>query len=261
VTDDFYDQLGEGYDTVIDWDERLGREAPFYRDLFERHNVASVLDTACGTGEHAALFASWGLQVVGADLSAAMIAVCRRKYAGQPIEWVQASFGETFDALGRGFDAVTCLGNSWPHVLTDEDATRAAEDFAQLTRPGGVLVIQQLNYEAMRLRGERLMGPQVRLIEGKETLFLRILDLDRDPIRFTMVKLTREADGWAREDWETDHRAWTQPEMTSLLTDGGFRSIEFLGGFARSPFEPSSSDQMTLVAHHREGGWEVRHWA
>jgi len=250
LPDRFYDQLGEGYDTVIDWDERLAREAPFYRDLFARRNVGSVLDTACGTGEHAALFASWGLEVVGADISRGMVAVCRRKYAGQPIEWVQAGFGATFDALDRSFDAVTCLGNSWPHVLTDEEAARAAQDFARLTKPGGVLVIQQLNYEAMRRRGERLMGPQVRTIDGRETLFLRIFDLDRDPIRFTMVKLARDGDRWTREDWETEHRAWTQPEMASLLTKAGFRAVEFLGDFARSSFEPSTSDQMIVVAHH-----------
>ena len=248
--DGFYDQLGEGYDTVINWDERLGREAPFYRDLFAREGTGSVLNTACGTGEHAALFASWGLEVVGADISAEMIATCRRKYAGQPIEWVEAGFSETFDALGRSFDAVTCLGNSWPHVLTDREATRAAQDLARLTKPRGVLVIQQLNYEAMRLRGERLMGPQVRMIEGKETLFLRIFDLDRDPIRFTMVKLTRDVDAWTREDWETEHRVWGHEAVRSLLQGAGFRSVECFGGFAPSPFEPSSSDQIVLVAHH-----------
>jgi SAM-dependent methyltransferase len=248
LPDDFYDQLGEGYDTVIDWNARLGREAPFYRDTFARHNVRSLLDTACGTGEHAARFASWGLEVAAADISAKMIAVCRRKYAGRPIEWVQAGFGETFGALSRSFDAVTCLGNSWPHVLTEEDARRAAEDFARLTKPSGVLIIQQLNYAAMRLRGERLMGPQARMVDGRETLFLRILDLDRDPIRFTMVKLTREADGWTREDWQTAHRAWTQDEMESLLRSAGFAAVEFLGDFTSRPFEASSSDQMIVVA-------------
>jgi len=248
VRDDFYDQLGEGYDTVIDWDERLTRESQLYRDAFARHNVRSVLDTACGTGEHAALFASWGLEVVAADISPEMIAVCRRKYAGQPIEWVQVGFGETFAALNRSFDAVTCLGNSWPHVLTDELAERAAQDFAQLTKPGGVLIIQQLNYEAMRLRGERLMGPQTRMVDAKETLFLRIFDLDRDPLRFTMVRMTREEDGWRREQWETEHRAWAREEMERLLVSAGFAAVEFLGDFRGSAFEAESSDQMIVLA-------------
>jgi glycine/sarcosine N-methyltransferase len=243
----FYDQLAEGYDTVINWDERLGREAPFYREAFSQHGVQSVVDTACGTGEHAALFASWGLEVVGTDLSAEMIAACRRKYVGRPIEWVEAGFGDTFERLGRPFDAVTCLGNSWPHVLTGTSAQAAARDFAHLTKRGGVLVIQQLNYEAMRRKGERLMGPQVRVIDGRETLFLRIFDLDRDPIRFTMVRLARGEAGWAREAWETEHRAWTREEMERLLRGAGFARVDFVGDFGRSPFAPETSDQMIVI--------------
>jgi SAM-dependent methyltransferase len=248
MPDAFYDQLGEGYDTVINWEERLAREAPLYRALFEQRGVRSVLDTACGTGEHAALFSSWGLEVTAADLSAEMIAICRRKYAGERIAWLEAGLGTTFQCLGGSFDAVTCLGNSWPHVLTADLAAQAALDFAQLTAPGGVLILQQLNYEAMRRAGERLMGPQVRTIEGRETLFLRLFDLDRDPVRFTMIRLTRSEAGWSRDAWETEHRAWTSEELERLLLGAGFVRVEFLGDFAGSPFALESSDQLIVVA-------------
>ena len=247
MPDDFYDQLGAGYDAIINWEARLTREAPFYRQLFARHGVRSVLDTACGTGEHAALFASWGLEVVGADLSEEMIAVCRRKYADRPLEWVQAGFGETHRLLNRSFDAVTCLGNSWPHVLTDADAERAMRDFARLTNAGGVLLVQQLNYAAMRRRNERFLGPESRPIDGKETLFLRVFDLDRDPIRFNIVEMTREGAGWTRREWQTEHRAWTAGEMAGLLECAGFAGTQFSGDFAGGPFDAATSDQMIVV--------------
>jgi len=244
----FYDNLGAGYDAIIDWPERLERETPFLREVFSRHDVTSVLDTACGTGEHAALFASWGLEVVGAELSREMLEVCRRKYEGQPIAWAEAGFGETHEKLTRAFDAVTCLGNSFPHVLTDDLAERAAADFAELTKPGGCLIVQQLNYEAMRLAGERVMGPQARTLDGRETLFLRFFELERSPMRFTIVRLTRDGEAWSREEWETEHRAWTAQEMDALLTNAGFRSVEFVGDFSEAPYDPETSDQMILIA-------------
>ena len=40
----------ELYDALVDWPKRLANEEPFYRQLFERYNVKSVLDVACGTG-------------------------------------------------------------------------------------------------------------------------------------------------------------------------------------------------------------------
>ena len=244
----FYDNLGAGYDAIIDWPERLARETPLLREVFSRHNVTSVLDTACGTGEHAALFASWGLGVVGTEVSREMLEACWSKYEGQPIEWAEVGFGETHAALSRTFDAVTCLGNSFPHVLSDDLAERAAADFAALTRPSGCLIIQQLNYEAMRLAGERVMGPQARTLDGRETLFLRFFELERSPMRFTIVKLTRDGEAWSREQWETEHRAWTAQEMERLLTNAGFRSVEFVGDFSKAPLDPGTSDQMILIA-------------
>jgi len=245
---DFYDRLGAGYDAVIDWEGRLPRESPFLREILARHNVHSVLDTACGTGEHAALFASWALEVVGTDLSEEMLAVCRAKYPGQPMRWVRAGFGETHAVLQRDFDAVTCLGNSFPHVLTDDGAKRTALDFAALVHAGGALVVQQLNYEAMRRRGERFLGPQSRVIEGREHLFLRIFDLDRDPIRFTMLEMVREGADWSRSSWETEHRAWTGAEMEGLLHEAGFGEVTLYGDFAWTPFDAGESDQIIVVA-------------
>ena len=59
----FYDELGEGYELMINWTARLNRESPFFRKLFKNHGVKRVLDCACGTGRHAIEFAGWGNRV------------------------------------------------------------------------------------------------------------------------------------------------------------------------------------------------------
>jgi len=258
MPDRFYDALGAGYDAIIDWESRLRRESPFFRDVFARHDTKSVLDTACGTGEHAWLFASWELRVAATDISEEMLEVAAKKgtepfsadVCGKRLRplFRQAAFGVTYEALHEAFDAVTCLGNSFPHILTDDLAHRTAEDFAKLTRPGGVLIIQQLNYEAMRLNGERFMGPQSRTIDGRENLSLRILDLDRDPVRFTIVQMTRTDSGWERWAWETLHRARTEAEMAALLREAEFSQVQCFGDFGKAAFDAASSDQMLVVA-------------
>ena len=101
MADDFYDDIGGGYDVIIDWEERLDREEPFYRALFDEHNVRTLLDTACGTGEHAAWFSSWGIDVVATDLSQEMIEVCRLKYKDEPLTCLKAGFGTTSEVLER----------------------------------------------------------------------------------------------------------------------------------------------------------------
>ena len=68
-----FDDLTDVYEAMIDWPKRLAHEEPFYRRLFARIGVRSVIDVACGTGRHAALFRSWNLRVEAADVSAGMI--------------------------------------------------------------------------------------------------------------------------------------------------------------------------------------------
>ena len=68
-----FDDLAEVYEAMIHWPNRPANEEPFYDDLFDRAGVRSVLDTACGTGRHAAMFHCWGLRVEGTDISPKMI--------------------------------------------------------------------------------------------------------------------------------------------------------------------------------------------
>ena len=64
-----FDDLTDLYETMIDWPKRLANEAPFFRRPFEQTKVARVADVACGTGRHADMFRSWGLEVHGLDIS------------------------------------------------------------------------------------------------------------------------------------------------------------------------------------------------
>src|SRR5690242_5485095 len=107
-----FDDLTDVYEAMIDWPKRLGVEAPFFRGLFERFHVKRVADIACGTGRHAAMFHSWGLEVEGSDLSPNMIARARDTF-GEPggLRWTVRGFDRPPGENGSS-DAVTCLGNS-----------------------------------------------------------------------------------------------------------------------------------------------------
>jgi ubiquinone/menaquinone biosynthesis C-methylase UbiE len=65
MIDDPYKDLAERYDWM-----KLSNPArdEFFRQLFANHNVATVLDCACGTGRDIILFDSFGCDVHGSDL-------------------------------------------------------------------------------------------------------------------------------------------------------------------------------------------------
>ncbi len=67
----------------------------------------SVLDAGCGTGRVAIELARHGVDVVGVDVDASMLAEARRR--APELEWVEADLATA--ALGRLFDVVVLAGD------------------------------------------------------------------------------------------------------------------------------------------------------
>jgi glycine/sarcosine N-methyltransferase len=251
---EFYDALGGGYDVMVSWDERLRREEPFLRTVFADHGVAAVLDAACGTGRHAVAFARWGVRAAGADLSPAMIDRAREhaSSAGVDVAWAVAGFGALAaafpDRIGC-FDAVTCLGNSLPHLADDAALEAALADMAAMLRPGGVLVVQDRNYDRVIAARDRFMPIAARGEPGDETLFLRITDfLDADRLMFTIVTLRHAGGTWSCSASSTPLRGIERSTLERALARAGFSAVDCFGSYARAPFGAPGTTDLVIVA-------------
>jgi SAM-dependent methyltransferase len=142
---EMFEDLADAYDALLDWPKRLANEEHFYREHFRRVGVRRVLDTACGTGRHAALFHSWGCGVEGADLSPGMIERCRRQFSeSDSLRWVVRAFDQPVGAA-ETFDAVICVGNSLALAPDRATVARALSEMLHALRAGGVCVLQVLN--------------------------------------------------------------------------------------------------------------------
>jgi len=105
----------------------------------ERHpHAGSLLDVACGTGEHLRHFADVFRHVEGLELSADMIAVGRGRSP-----WLTVHRGDMRAfGLDRRFDAVTCLFSSIGHARTTDELDATLACFAAHLNPGGVVVVE-----------------------------------------------------------------------------------------------------------------------
>ena len=129
----------ETYDTVVpDWPG----EIDFYRALAaETHSKGqAVLEIACGTGRVAIRLAQDGVDVVGLDLSPAMLSVAREKSIGMSnVRWVQGDM-RSFE-LGELFGLAIIPGHSFQNILTAEDQVATLEAIKRHLVPGGTLVV------------------------------------------------------------------------------------------------------------------------
>ena len=257
-----YDQFSLDYDRFVDWPGRLAFELPFLITQIEKsvetqnfaslHKHVRVLDAACGTGWHAIALAQRGYHSAGADLSAPMIVAARRNAAeaGVGVRFEAAGFGHLAETFGEGaFEAVLCLGNSLPHLLTPADTQAALVDFARCLAPGGVLVVQNRNFDQVMEKRQRWMEPQSHREGEAEWLFLRFYDFDPDGlITFNILSLQRVGDApWKQTVHTTRLRPIRKDEMMGALGEAGFGEVEAYGSLGGEGFEAKSSGNMVLV--------------
>jgi len=256
---DFYDRLARFHDVVSNWPRRLAAEEPFWRRIFERHRVRSILDAACGTGGHVVGLAGWGYDAAGADLSPGMIALAseRAAAAGLTLRFVRTGFADLAKHFGQEFDALLCVGNSLPHVLTDEDLAASLAGMRGVLRAGGILVIQNLNYDLRWRERPRFFPLNSGFAGGREALVWRLADYcDADPpsILFHIALFEKKDDGtWTVEVQSTWQRPYFRSMLEAALGAARFEIEDTFGSFGGATFDPESSKDLIMVARRAKG--------
>jgi hypothetical protein len=167
--------------------------------------------------------------------------------AGVDARFEVAGFGEAA-ALGEKFDAAICLGNSLPHLLTGEAVSAALADFAAVLRPGGLLVLQNRNFDRVWAERERFMGPQSYRDGAGEWLFLRFYDFHEETITFNMIRLWRTGEEWSQSVEATELRPIFRDGLQAALAQAGFGDVTFHGAYNGSAFDPAQSGDLVAVA-------------
>jgi len=252
---------GGDYDDFVDWDARLAREAPFFRELFEAVGVRRVIDVGAGSARHAIMFATWGLEVIAVDPDDSMLAQAEenvRRFApeigagGGSVRVVRGGFGG-LHRLDIGLaDALVCTGNALPHVAGRDGLTEALADFGSVLAPGGVLVLHLLNHARLLASRLRVVPPKIRDTGSGTKVFLRVIEYPESGefLDFDFLTLTRADDG----EWDVAHRrsahtAITADLLRAELPCAGFSELEFLGGHDRHVL--SDADESAIVVARR----------
>jgi SAM-dependent methyltransferase len=136
-----FDKSAELYDLIYtSFKDYAGETAQIADVLRQLHpSCSTVLDVACGTGEHARhLAVEHGFLVDGLDLDAALLTIARRKHPGG--RFFMADMGEFH--LPHRYDAITCLFSSIGYLCTLNRVRGALRCFREHLASNGVIVIE-----------------------------------------------------------------------------------------------------------------------
>jgi SAM-dependent methyltransferase len=228
-----YDQIARLYDP---WSRSVVEDVPFYLEE-ARRSVGPVLELGVGTGRIAVPVAAAGIDVVGVDLSAGMLAVARERaeLAGATIDLRQ---GDMRDPPVEGaFPLVLIPFRSLLHMETDADRRSVLAAVTRLLAPGGRLIFDVFAPDAVDIA-----DTHARWLEREPGIWERA---DWNERTRTLILRVRGRDGEAEMSL-----AWLSvPEWQALLRDAGFVVDALYGWFDRSPWR-GGEDSVWVCRRH-----------
>ncbi len=238
----FYEDFIDKYDILVSWENRYNRETDFFKTVFQQFRIKSVLDCACGTGQHVIIFNEMGLDSYGSDLSPAMVKRAKlnaRKYKAPP-RFRTSSFTDLSKNYNKRFDALVCVGNSLPHVLQKSDLKKSISEFHKMLNPGGCLIIEQRNFDHMMKKRPRFLPMSMRESEG----FIYAFDYKKDKIIFNVLNM--DLANKSLKVYSTTYKALKKTELVSLLKEKGFKNLKLYGDMKFTKFNMNSNSLIII---------------
>jgi len=137
----------------------IADEVAFLKKVWKRHlkrPVRRVLDVACGDSPHGQLLAREGIEVVGVDRSAVMIAAGRAKsHDVNGIRFYRRDI-ESFTIPARDRDAAFCMSETFPVLIENASLIAHLKSVARVLRPGGLYCVDIDRHDGVRVRERQL---------------------------------------------------------------------------------------------------------
>ena len=244
MADTFYDRLAEEYERMTDEPARLRNDVPFLLEEIRQIGGVEVLDIGCGTGGHARALAAEGLHVLGIDTSSAMIDKARSGPRVEGLRFEQCGLTEIASRASGRFDAAICLGNTLPHLVTEETSlAKISRQIAPLLRRNGLFIGQIVNVIWVEAAGVRLQPVRSWTDAGKETLITRhYINTGGSTILMLVSRMIRRPDEtiWRAETFHQHLQKIMPIEVERAFEAGPWTNYRSYGGWTKEALLESS---------------------
>ncbi len=237
--EEYHESFVDKWDELINWEARAEGEDGFFATILREHGCQRVLDAATGTGYHAVILREEGFDVTAVDGAEEMIRKTNEnaRRRGVDLPAIVSDWRELSDNVEGGFDAIVCLGNSFTHLFDMDDRVTTMAEFRKVLKPGGLLIIDQRNYD--RILDEGFSTKHQYYYVGTGVTAAPI-EIDAEAVKFE----------YSFPDGAKHHLTMypiRQKMLTDLITGAGFEILETFGDFKRD-WQPSETDFLVHVA-------------
>jgi glycine/sarcosine N-methyltransferase len=237
----FYEQLANNYHLIFeDWEKTVLWQGQVLDKLIRKSMIRettqqfsmNVLDCSCGIGTQAIGLAQQGYLVDATDLSPNAVEQARinAEYFGVKIKFGVADIRTLTTQIQGKFDVVITCDNSLPHLLTDDDLLVAAKNLKSKLKPNGLLLASIRDYDQAIVEKPRSTIP--RVFDGNlgRRIIFQVWDWSDDERTYQVHHfIVRNIENkWQTEHCTTYYRILLRDELTGILQQAGFSSINWL---------------------------------
>jgi len=251
------------YDKVWGSDHaRYQSETQFLHKTLMKYGVVRVLDLACGIGGHYLGLAKLGYDVVGLDVSEAMLEEATRKLSEAGMrpclvlgDMTRAHFVLKDAKILLPFDAIICMGYSFAHLTDDESLLQTLEEARSVLKKEGLLIFCVRN--AKQLRDDLIRQLRLDTIVNEPDLQLALLchnfrdHTNPDILIWNSIWLINE-------HGKIDFQVRTHPlrwfrydDLKAMLESHGYSIICTYGDTSGQEFESNRHDTIFMICQKR----------
>ncbi len=231
-TEKFYNSIADKYDWLFsNWKQTMEDEMKIIVPVLRERKVKTVLDCACGTGLQSVGLLKANFKVIASDLSEKMLeqAVLNAGKEGFDLPTVRLDFRNLDSHLSEKFDAVLCMGNSLPHMSTDEDVKAALQSMYNVLGETGVLIVEIRNFNQLRDANERFLPIKVNAEhQGNYVTILYVLDFLENVNRFNVIYIiqNQKTKEHRMAVHSIDYNPLDEGKLERLMKEIGFSKIQ-----------------------------------
>ena len=187
-----------------------------------------VLDAGCATGGLVASLLAEGIDTYGFDLDPGFVARAKSRLGPRADRIVEGDLRALEPVhSGRAFGLVVCLGQTFPHLLTDSDVEMFFDGTRARLAPGGKLILQVVaDRDEQPMRTLPPLEAQGFRLERKRTL------TGPDSAQFELKML------WPTGEkiWTVPHRRWTPASLAAFAQKSGFQPSSLVADESARPW-------------------------
>jgi ubiquinone/menaquinone biosynthesis C-methylase UbiE len=219
-------------------------EANGLYDLLQLSPTSRIIDIGCGHGRHAVALAERGPDVIGLDFAAALLNRARQFTAESHtrVRWVRGDM-QRLPFRSACADAALVM-DAFGFFDTEDEHEAVLREAARVLTSGGHLGLKIVNggpvLDAFRERDQEERDGTVVSVSRTLTL---------DPPRMTERISVNGSRG--RGEYERRQRLYRVEELRAALEHAGFAVVGVFARPDRTPFEPTLSSTMWIVARGR----------